>query len=91
MASPGFDIDWVGVLKWGVPVIFYAGVAWATYKQVVKNQAKDRERIDQLERRVAGGVRRQDIDAMNKRIDTLSETVDKKLDLIIEVVRAQRQ
>lgn len=90
MDSSGLDIDWVGVIKWGVPVVFYAGATWAAYKQVVKKQAADSERINNLERRVAGGVRRQDIDSLNKRIDDLTAAVDKKLDLILLAVRRVR-
>lgn len=88
MASSGLDINWIELLKWGVPIVFYAGATWAAYKQLVKKQDSDSRRIDQLERRVAGGVRRQDIDAINQRIDALSESTDKKLDLILAVVRA---
>lgn len=90
MASSGLDINWIELLKWGVPIVFYAGATWAAYKQLVKKQDSDSKRIDQLERRVAGGVRRQDIEALNQRIDTLSQTTDQKLDLILQVVKAAK-
>lgn len=65
------DIDWLNWLKWGTPIVFYAGATWAAYKQLVKSQQKDSARIDRLERVVANGVRPEDIKLVRADISEL--------------------
>lgn len=64
MASPSPDFDWLEVAKWGVPVVFYAGGIWASYKSLAK-------RVDKLEERIQEQATKEDIQQINGRLDDI--------------------
>lgn len=82
-------IGWVsGGLVYGAGLVMYV-------KMQLKSHGKQLEEhkgmIVDLQTKQASGVRPQDLADLKRRIEEQQQQTDKKLDLILEVIRAQRQ
>lgn len=59
------DYDWIAkAIDWGVPVVFYAGAIWASYKSIIK-------RVEKLEAESAGLATKGDIEQINDRLEQI--------------------
>jgi hypothetical protein len=80
---------WVGGgIAYGAGLVVYVKTQLNTHGEQI---AKHGSMINDLQRQHATGVRPQDLYDIKKRLEEQREHTDRKLDLILEVIRAQRQ